>query len=270
MALGGRAAEEIVFDTVTTGAANDIEKATKIARAMITQFGMSEKFGLIGLVTQENQYLDGRTYLNCGDATATEIDHEVMLILKKSYAEALRMLREHRSTMDRLAEYLIQRETITGKEFMKIFREVEGIPETDESLPRIEGRITDNGDKAETGSPAPAPHRERPMNPDGTPRRRPRRPMMNPDGTPRRRPVRRPEPVSDERQESVQTDTASKSEGSVESVPAGEETTSEKQIIAVPNPDAPMIDLVTTEQEEKKAGNHTDDEIPVENKAEQI
>ena len=270
MALGGRAAEEIVFDTVTTGAANDIEKATKIARAMITQFGMSEKFGLIGLVTQENQYLDGRTYLNCGDATATEIDHEVMLILKKSYAEALRMLREHRNTMDRLAEYLIQRETITGKEFMKIFREVEGIPETDESVPRIEGRITDNGDKAETGSMAPAPRRERPMNPDGTPRRRPRRPMMNPDGTPRRRPVRRPEPDADERRESAQTDTAKRPEVSTEAAPAGEEVPSEKQIIAVPNPDAPMIDLVTMDPEEKKAEDHADDEIPVENKAEQI
>ena len=270
MALGGRAAEEIVFDTVTTGAANDIEKATKIARAMITQFGMSEKFGLIGLVTQENQYLDGRTYLNCGDATATEIDHEVMLILKKSYAEALRMLREHRSTMDRLAEYLIQRETITGKEFMKIFREVEGIPETDESAPRIEGRITDNGDKAEKGSMAPAPRRERPMNPDGTPRRRPRRPMMNPDGTPRRRPVRRPEPVSDERRDGALTDTAKRPEAGTESAPAGEENPSEKQIVAVPNPDAPMIDLVTMEQEEKKADNHADDEIPAENKAEQI
>jgi cell division protease FtsH len=268
MALGGRAAEEIVFDTVTTGAANDIEKATKIARAMITQFGMSEKFGLIGLVTQENQYLDGRTYLNCGDATATEIDHEVMLILKKSYAEALRMLREHRSTMDRLAEYLIQRETITGKEFMKIFREVEGIPETDESVPRIEGRITDNGDKAETGSPAP--RRERPMNPDGTPRRRPRRPMMNPDGTPRRRPVRRPAPEAGERSETPEQGTVSGPEGSEENPQVSEEETAKKQIMAVPNPDAPMIDLVKMESEEKKTEEHEADEIPVENKAEQI
>ena len=270
MALGGRAAEEIVFDTVTTGAANDIEKATKIARAMITQFGMSEKFGLIGLVTQENQYLDGRTYLNCGDATATEIDHEVMLILKKSYAEALRMLREHRSTMDRLAEYLIQRETITGKEFMKIFREVEGIPETDESAPRIEGRITDNGDKAEKGSMAPAPRRERPMNPDGTPRRRPRRPMMNPDGTPRRRPVRRPAPEAGERSETPEQGTVSGPEGSEENPQVSEEETAKKQIMAVPNPDAPMIDLVKMESEEKKTEEHEADEIPVENKAEQI
>ena len=126
--LGGRAAEEIVFDTVTTGAANDIEQATKIARAMITQYGMSEKFGLMGLASVESQYLDNRAYLNCGDATATEIDHEIMKLLKKSYEEALRLLREHRSTMDKLAEYLIRKETITGEEFMKIFCEVEGLP----------------------------------------------------------------------------------------------------------------------------------------------
>ena len=126
--LGGRAAEEIVFDTVTTGAANDIEQATKIARAMITQYGMSEKFGLMGLASVESQYLDNRAYLNCGDATATEIDHEIMKLLKKSYDEALRLLREHRGTMDKLAEYLIKKETITGEEFMKIFCEVEGLP----------------------------------------------------------------------------------------------------------------------------------------------
>ena len=129
VALGGRAAEEIVFDTVTTGAANDIEQATNIARAMITQYGMSEKFGLMGLASQENQYLDGRTVLNCGDQTATEIDHEVMKLLKVSYDEALRLLKEHRPAMDKIAEFLIQKETITGKEFMKIFRECEGIPE---------------------------------------------------------------------------------------------------------------------------------------------
>ncbi|MCR5293800.1 MAG: ATP-dependent zinc metalloprotease FtsH [Lachnospiraceae bacterium] len=127
--LGGRAAEEIVFDTVTTGAANDIEQATKLARAMITQYGMSEKFGLMGLASVENQYLDGRPVMNCGDSTATEIDHEVMKLLKESYEEALRMLRAHRGTMDQLAEHLIQKETITGKEFMRIFRDVEGLPE---------------------------------------------------------------------------------------------------------------------------------------------
>ena len=120
--LGGRAAEEIVFDTVTTGAANDIEQATKVARAMITQYGMSQKFGLMGLATQENQYLSGRAVLNCGDDTATEIDHEVMQLLHYSYEEAKRLLNEHREALDKIAEYLIRRETITGKEFMKIFR----------------------------------------------------------------------------------------------------------------------------------------------------
>ena len=133
VSLGGRAAEEIVFDTVTTGAANDIEQATSIARAMITRYGMSERFGLMGLATQENMYLDGRSVLNCGDQTATEIDHEVMKLLKTSYEEALRLLRGHRKTMDKIAEFLIQKETITGKEFMKIFRECEGIEENGEA-----------------------------------------------------------------------------------------------------------------------------------------
>ena len=123
--LGGRAAEEIVFDTVTTGAANDIEQATKVARAMITQYGMSEKFGLMGLATQENQYLSGRAVLNCGDDTATEIDHEVMKLLHYSYEEAKRILGSHRTEMDKIAEYLIRKETITGKEFMKILRAVQ-------------------------------------------------------------------------------------------------------------------------------------------------
>ena len=128
-ALGGRAAEELVFDTVTTGAANDIEQATRIARAMVTQYGMSDKFGLMGLATQENQYLTGRTVLNCGDATAAEVDQEVMKILKDSYEEAKRLLSENRDVMDKIAEFLIEKETITGKEFMKIFREMKGIPE---------------------------------------------------------------------------------------------------------------------------------------------
>ena len=133
--LAGRAAEEIVFDTVTTGAANDIEKATRIARAMVTQYGMSEKFGLMGLEHQENEYLTGRVVMNCGDATAAEVDQEVMKILKKSYEEAKRLLSENRDAMDKIAEYLIQKETITGKEFMKIFREVKGIPEPEEKKP---------------------------------------------------------------------------------------------------------------------------------------
>ena len=117
---------------MTTGAANDIEQATRIARAMVTQYGMSEKFGLMGLATQENQYLTGRTVLNCGDATAAEIDTEVMRMLKEAYGEAKRLLAENRDAMDQIAEFLIEKETITGKEFMKIFRKVKGIPEPPE------------------------------------------------------------------------------------------------------------------------------------------
>ena len=130
--LAGRAAEEIVFDTVTTGAANDIEKATRLARAMVTQYGMSEKFGLMGLEVQENEYLNGRTVMNCGDATAAEVDTEVMKILKASYEEAKRLLSENREVMDKIADFLIQKETITGKEFMKIFREAKGLPDPEE------------------------------------------------------------------------------------------------------------------------------------------
>lgn len=135
--LGGRAAEEIVFDTVTTGAANDIEQATKVARAMITQYGMSQKFGLMGLASQENQYLSGRAVLNCGDDTATEIDHEVMKLLHDSYEESKRLLRGHRTALDKIAEYLIRKETITGKEFMKIFRAVERGMEILENLDEL-------------------------------------------------------------------------------------------------------------------------------------
>ncbi|MCF0134574.1 MAG: ATP-dependent zinc metalloprotease FtsH [Blautia sp.] len=141
--LGGRAAEEIVFDTVTTGAANDIEQATKVARAMITQYGMSKKFGLMGLATQENKYLTGNMVLNCGDDTATEIDHEVMILLHDSYEEAKRLLSENRMALDKIAEYLIKKETITGKEFMKIFRAVKKgmeIPEDINELPDPEDK----------------------------------------------------------------------------------------------------------------------------------
>ena len=130
--LGGRAAEEIVFDTVTTGAANDIEKATNIARSMVTQYGMSKKFGLMGLESVESRYLDGRTVMNCADVTASAVDEEVMKILKDGYKEAKRLLKDNRKVMDKLAEFLIQKETITGKEFMKIFREIKGIPEPEE------------------------------------------------------------------------------------------------------------------------------------------
>ena len=129
--LAGRAAESIVFDSVTTGASNDIEQATKLARAMITKYGMSEKFGLIGLTTVEDQYLGGRATLNCGEATAAEIDQEVMKILKAAYDQALALLADNRDCLDKIAAFLIERETITGKEFMKIFREVKGIPDSE-------------------------------------------------------------------------------------------------------------------------------------------
>ena len=129
--LAGRAAESIVFDSVTTGASNDIEQAAKLARAMITQYGMSEKFGLIGLTTVEDQYLGGRATLNCGEATAAEIDQEVMKILKAAYDQALALLADNRDCLDKIAAFLIERETITGKEFMKIFHEVKGIPDSE-------------------------------------------------------------------------------------------------------------------------------------------
>ncbi|MDR1772786.1 MAG: ATP-dependent zinc metalloprotease FtsH [Hungatella sp.] len=139
--LAGRAAEDIVFDTVTTGAANDIEQATKVARAMITQYGMSEKFGLMGLATKEDQYLSGRTVMNCAEATASQVDEEVMKMLKEAYEEAKSLLAENRDVMDKIAEFLIERETITGKEFMKIFREAKGIPE-----PKEENKDSENGE----------------------------------------------------------------------------------------------------------------------------
>ena len=138
--LAGRAAEELVFDTVTTGASNDIEKATSIARAMVTQYGMSEKFGLIGLQTVESQYLDGRAVMNCSDVTAAEVDSEVMRILKECYAKALELLGGNRAVMDKIAEYLIEKETITGKEFMKIYRREKGIPEPEETETPEEAR----------------------------------------------------------------------------------------------------------------------------------
>ena len=125
VSLAGRAAEELVFDSVTTGAANDIEQATRVARAMVTQYGMSERFGLMGLATQESQYLTGRTVLNCGEATAAAIDEEVMMMLKAAYEEAKRLLSENRRAMDLIADFLIEKETITGKEFMEIFHKVQ-------------------------------------------------------------------------------------------------------------------------------------------------
>ena len=130
--VGGRAAEEIVFDTVTTGAANDIEKATGIARNMVTRYGMSRRFGLAAMATIESQYLEGRAELICSDTTAAEVDAEVVEILKESYDKALELLRENRQVMDKLAEYLIEKETITGKEFMAIFCREKGLPEPEE------------------------------------------------------------------------------------------------------------------------------------------
>ena len=165
--LAGRAAESIVFDSVTTGASNDIEQATKLARAMITQYGMSEKFGLIGLTTVEDQYLGGRATLNCGEATAAQIDQEVMKILKEAYDMALALLADNRDCLDKIAAFLIERETITGKEFMKIFREVKGIqdPEAEKSEENV-SNSSENGletdvqaesvsDEAETDNDVP-------------------------------------------------------------------------------------------------------------------
>ena len=154
--VGGRAAEEIVFETVTTGAANDIEKATDIARNMVTRYGMSRRFGLVGLATVESQYLEGRTALNCSDTTAAEIDKEVVEILKESYDKALGLLRENRQIMDKLAEFLIEKETITGKEFMAIFRKEKGLPEPEESdgekkgetVPSVQERSEEPGEAA--------------------------------------------------------------------------------------------------------------------------
>ena len=124
MCLGGRAAEEVVFDSVTTGASNDIQQATNLARAMVTQYGMSEKFGLMGLESRESMYLDNGSVLNCSDETASHVDEEVMRILKEAYEEAKRLLTENRECLDKIAEFLIEKETITGKEFMEIYHKV--------------------------------------------------------------------------------------------------------------------------------------------------
>ncbi len=128
---GGRAAEYVRFDSVTTGASNDIERATALARAMVTQYGMSERFGLMGLESIENRYLDGRAVLNCGDATAGQIDEEVMKILKVAYEKAVNLLKDNLDALDKISAYLIENETITGKEFMRIFNEVRGITPED-------------------------------------------------------------------------------------------------------------------------------------------
>jgi cell division protease FtsH len=132
VSLGGRAAEEVIFNTVTTGAENDIEKATSMARSMITMFGMSNKFGLMQLESIQNRYLDGNRILNCSDKTAADVDAEVQKLLSDCYERAKQIIREHLDAMDKIAQFLIEKETITGKEFMKIYREVENIPEPTE------------------------------------------------------------------------------------------------------------------------------------------
>ena len=130
--LGGRAAEELKFETVTTGAANDIERATGIARNMVTQYGMSDRFGLMGLATVESKYLEGRAVLNCSDVTAAAVDEEVRRIIEDCYAEAKKLLADNLDVMDEIAAYLIREETITGKQFMKIYRELKGLPDPEE------------------------------------------------------------------------------------------------------------------------------------------
>lgn len=141
--MAGRAAEEIVFESYTSGAANDIENATNIARNMVTRFGMSDKFGMMGLASVENQYLDGRAALTCGEKTASEIDDEVLSIISGCYDEAKRLLSENREILDKISDYLYEHETITGKEFMKIFRELKGIPEpeTPSESERLQGHV---------------------------------------------------------------------------------------------------------------------------------
>ena len=130
--MAGRAAEVLVFHSATSGAANDIENATKIARAMVTMYGMSDTFGMMCLATVENQYLDGRAGLICGEDTAGQIDKEVLSIINKSYEDAMQMLTENRDILDHISDYLYEKETITGKEFMKIFREMKGLPQEED------------------------------------------------------------------------------------------------------------------------------------------
>ena len=131
--LGGRAAEDVVFNSITTGASNDIERATAILRSMITQYGMSDKFGMVGLESIENRYLDGRAVLNCADETAAKIDEEVANRMKEFYEKAVNIIKENRDALDKIAEYLIEKETITGKEFIKLYREIKGLPESEEN-----------------------------------------------------------------------------------------------------------------------------------------
>ena len=146
--LGGRAAEDVVFNSITTGASNDIERATAILRSMITQYGMSDKFGMVGLESIENRYLDGRGVLNCADDTAAKIDEEVARRMKEFYERAVNIIKENREVLDKIAEYLIEKETITGKEFIKMYREIKEIPDPDEEKKEetSESEITENKD----------------------------------------------------------------------------------------------------------------------------
>lgn len=153
---GGRAAEKLVFNSVTTGASNDIEKATSMARAMVTQYGMSDTFGLIGLESVESRYLDGRPVRNCGEETSGKIDKEIMRILKECYDKAEELLSENREAMDAIADFLFEKETITGKEFMKIFRRVKGIPEPEADAKKGEETVIPEAD-AKKGEEAVIP-----------------------------------------------------------------------------------------------------------------
>ncbi|MBP5266019.1 MAG: ATP-dependent metallopeptidase HflB, partial [Lachnospiraceae bacterium] len=139
--MGGRAAEDVTFGSYTSGAANDIENATNIARAMVTRFGMSERFGMMGLATVESQYLEGRASLNCGEATAAAIDEEVLAIITSSYNKAVELLREHQEVLNKISEYLYEKETLTGKEFMKMFRELTGIQGEEEEKETSEAEV---------------------------------------------------------------------------------------------------------------------------------
>ncbi len=153
--MAGRAAEVLVFNSVTSGAANDIENATKIARAMVTMYGMSDKFGMMCLATVQNQYLEGGAGLICGENTASQIDDEVLSIINSSYAEAMKLLDENREILDRISDYLYEKETITGKEFMKMFRDMKGLPDPDEEKDGEESKEQENAQNDETSAADP-------------------------------------------------------------------------------------------------------------------
>lgn len=145
----------LVFNSVTSGAANDIENATKIARAMVTMYGMSDKFGMMCLATVQNQYLEGGAGLICGENTASQIDDEVLSIINSSYAEAMKLLDENREILDSISDYLYEKETITGKEFMKMFRDMKGLPDPDEENKEQEAAQNDDAQKDVTSATDP-------------------------------------------------------------------------------------------------------------------